>query len=104
VRVGDAGVVCERPDRTTEQVRWGGLERVEIVSTSEGPTQSDLFWVLSGESDGCAVPWGATGESVLLARLQQLPGFDNQAVIQAASQASAARWTCWERGRRSRAS
>lgn len=104
VRVSDAEVVSERPDHTIEQVRWDALERVEIVSTGEGPMHPDMFWVLHGVSGGCAIPWGASGESVLLARLQQLPGFDNQAVIRAASQASAARWTCCERGRRARAS
>ena len=96
VRVDVAGVVCERPDGTREGVTWDDLERVEIVSTSEGPRFPDTFWLLVGKVGGCAIPWGATGEADLLERLQQLPGFDNSAVIGAASEATDARRTCWE--------
>jgi hypothetical protein len=70
VRVDDAGVVCERPDGKTERVGWDDLERVQIVSTSEGPSVPDTFWLLEGKVGGCAIPWGATGESALLERLQ----------------------------------
>lgn len=97
VRVDPAGVACERPDGTQERVTWDDLERVEIVSTSEGPRVPDTFWLLVGKVGGCAIPWGATGEAELLERLQQLPGFDNSAVIAAASDATDARRTCWER-------
>ena len=97
VRVDSAEVVCERPDGTRERVTWDDLRRVEIVSTSEGPRFPDTFWLLVGGSGGCAIPWGATGEAELLERLQRLPGFDNSAVIGAASDATDARRTCWER-------
>lgn len=97
VRVDAAEVVCERPDGTRERVNWDDLERVEIVSTSEGPRFPDTFWLLVGKVGGCAIPWGATGEAQLLERLQQLPGFDNTAVIGAASDSTDARRTCWER-------
>jgi hypothetical protein len=102
VRLDDQAVVCERPDRTTERIAWDRLNRIEIVSTGAGPSRPDTFWLLTGEAGACAVPWGASGESALLARLQQLPGFDNQAVILAASESRDARRTCWERGRGSR--
>jgi len=98
VRLGDDDVQCERPDHTIERVTWRGLNRVEIVSTSDGPLHPDTFWVLTDDGGGCAIPWGATGESVLLARLQQLPGFDHQAVVHAASESGEARRVCWDRG------
>ncbi|MGH7586863.1 MAG: hypothetical protein ACREMH_11490 [Gemmatimonadales bacterium] len=97
VRVDAAEVICERPDGTRERVTWDDLERVEIVSTSEGPRFPDTFWLLVGKVGGCAIPWGATGEAELLGRLQRLPGFDNTAVIGAASDATDARRTCWQR-------
>jgi hypothetical protein len=97
VHLGDTGVVCDRPDGTSERISWDGLQRVEIVSTSEGPTVPDIFWLLVGETDGCAIPWGATGEHELLLRLQALPGFDNDAVIAAATDATESRRTCWQR-------
>jgi hypothetical protein len=97
VRVGEAGVECDRPDGTCERVTWEDLQRVVVVSTSEGPMVPDTFWLLDGKTGGCAIPWGASGERELLERLQQLPGFDNGAVIAAATDVTDARRTCWER-------
>jgi len=97
VRLGDFDVVCERPDGTHERVAWHELQRVEIVSTSAGPMVPDTFWLLDGKTGGCAIPWGATGEVELLRRLQELPGFDHQAIIGAASDGTDARRLCWQR-------
>ena len=83
VRISDTEVACERPDGKTERVGWGDLERVEILTTSEGPMVPDVFWILHGTNGGCAIPQGATGERALLERLQALPGFDNGQVIEA---------------------
>ena len=97
VRVSDTEVVCERPDGKVERVGWGDLEKVEVVTTSDGPFAPDVFWVLHGTVGGCAVPQGATGDGDLLARLQALPGFDNNAVIEAMSSTSDRRFLCWLR-------
>lgn len=97
VRVSDAGVVCERPDGKVEQVAWAVLQKVEVVTTDDGPFAPDVFWVLHGAAGGCAVPQGATGESELLQRLQALPGFDNDAVIDAMASTSNRRFVCWRR-------
>src|SRR5687767_1492898 len=83
VRLSDSEVVCERPDGKTERVAWSDLQRVEIVTTSEGPMVPDVFWVLHGTDSGCAIPQGATGEEELLDRLHALPGFDNGRMIEA---------------------
>jgi hypothetical protein len=53
--------------------------------------------VLHGRDGGCAVPQGATGDRLLLERLQALPGFDNNAVIEAMSSTSRRRFLCWQR-------
>lgn len=97
VRLGEDDVVCERPDGTRERVTWADLQRVEIVNTSDGPMHPDMFWLLVGDTGGCAIPWGATGEKQLLERLQKLPGFENAAVIAAATDTGDARRTCWTR-------
>ena len=97
MRVSDTEVVCERPDGKVERVGWGDLEKVEVVTTSDGPFAPDVFWVLHGTVGGCAVPQGATGDGDLLARLQALPGFDNNAVIEAMSATSDRRFLCWLR-------
>jgi hypothetical protein len=97
VRLSESEVVCERPDGKVERVEWSDLQKVEVVTTSEGPFVPDVFWMLHGTNGGCAVPQGATGEKELLARLQALPGFNNGAVIDAMVCASDRRFLCWER-------
>lgn len=97
VRLSDSGVVCERPDGTVERVGWADLQKVEIVTTGQGPFAPDVFWVLHGTHGGCAIPQGATGDRQLLERLQALPGFDNNAVIEAMSSTSDRRFLCWQR-------
>ena len=98
VRLSDTGIVCERPDGKVERVDWADLQKVEVVTTSEGPFEPDVFWVLHGTQGGCAVPQGATGDRPLLERLQALPGFNNGAVIEAMSSTSDRRFLCWQRG------
>jgi hypothetical protein len=97
VRLSDTEVICERPDGKVERVGWADLQKVEVVTTGDGPFAPDVFWVLHGTDGGCAVPQGATGDTQLLERLQTLPGFDNRAFIEAMSSTSDRRFLCWQR-------
>jgi hypothetical protein len=96
VRLSDTDV-CERPDGKVERVGWADLQKVEVVTTGDGPFAPDVFWVLHGTDGGCTVPRGATGDRQLLERLQALPGFDNHAFIEAMSSTSDMRFLCWQR-------
>jgi hypothetical protein len=82
---------------TVESVTWDELQEVFILTTDEGPFSEDVFWVLSGNGKGCAVPSGAEGMKELLPRLQALPGFNNEAVVQAMGSTSHAKFVCWSR-------
>src|SRR4051812_27655178 len=62
VRWSDSEVVCERPDGATERVAWKDLQRIEVVTTSDGPFLPDVFWLLRGTVGGCVIPQGATGD------------------------------------------
>lgn len=97
VRLSDTEVVCERPDGKVERVDWADLQKIEVVTTSDGPFAPDVFWVLHGTDGGCVVPQGATGDGRLLERLQALPSFDNDAVIEAMCSTSDRRFLCWQR-------
>lgn len=97
VRVSDTEVACERPDGKTERVSWSELQRVEILTTDEGPMLPDVFWLLHDKNGGCAIPQGATGEKELLERLQALPGFDNASLIKAMGSTSNKKFLCWRR-------
>lgn len=97
VVVSDTDVRCSRPDGSLESVRWNDLQKIEILTTDEGPFAPDVFWVLHGSTDGCVIPWGATGESQLLDRLQALPDFRNDVVMHAAGLTTRHRLLCWQR-------
>jgi hypothetical protein len=86
-------------DGRSEHVRWDELEEVGIITTDEGPFAEDVYWILvaRGGNGGCAVPSGAEGADALLARLQELPGFDNEVVIRAMASTENARFVCWRR-------
>jgi hypothetical protein len=97
VRCDEAGVVRTMPDGTQETVSWDDLEAVIILTTDEGPFRDDVFWLLKGSASGCAVPSETEGMSELMTRLQQLPGFDNDAVIRAMGSTDNATFLCWQR-------
>jgi hypothetical protein len=97
VAFDERGVTCHRPDGTNEEITWDELTAVEIVTTDAGPFVEDVFWVLHGSERGCVVPQEADCFKQLLERLQKLPGFNNQAVIDAMCCTSNARFPAWQR-------
>jgi hypothetical protein len=97
VTISEQAITCKRPDGTTESVRLDDLQKVDILTTSDGPFAPDVFWLLHGSAGGCSIPQGATGEPELLDYLQTLPAFDNQAVIQAMGSTQEAIFHCWSR-------
>lgn len=88
-------IVCNRPDGTQERVSWDDLQKVEILTTEDGPFAPDRFWILHGTQSCCVIPQGATGDAELLAQLQVLPDFDNGAVIEAMGSTSNATFVYW---------
>ena len=97
VVMDDFGVSCERSDGLIEAVVWDDLQKVTIMTTDDGPFVEDVFFVLYGSDSGCVIPQGAQRSGALLERLQQLPGFDNEAIVQAMSCATNNEFLCWER-------
>ena len=82
--------------RGAERVRWADLVRVEVLTTDEGPFVEDVWWLLhDANGGGCAVPGAQAG--LVLPRLQQLPWFDNAAVMLAMASTENARFLAWER-------
>lgn len=76
------------------------LRRVVIKTTSGGPFETDLFWILETDAGDRKIPLGAPEEEALIAELQALPGFDNEAMILAMSSAGDTEFVCWERNRK----
>lgn len=97
VTITDARVSCARPGGMVESVEWDDLKEVVIVTNDEGPFAIDVMWLLIGDESGCVVPLGVTGEDALIERLQALPGFDNEVMIEAMGSTNNRRFVCWER-------
>lgn len=95
----DDGVRRVRADGVEETIHWSELHEIGILTTDEGPWQEDVFFLLTASDgkSGCTVPQSSDGCDQLLARLQQLPGFDNEAVIKAMGSSSNAKFLCWKR-------
>ena len=88
-----------RRDGVQESIQWSDLHEVGILTTDEGPFVDDVIWMLldSTGKAGCAIPSTAPGMETLLARIQELPGFDNEAVIAATVSTENAKFLCWTR-------
>jgi hypothetical protein len=97
VRISDNNITCTHPDGKELAVRWDELQKVEVITTSEGPVSPDVFWVLHGKGQTLSIPQGATGERAMLEKLQALPGFDNKSLIEAMSCTTDRRFPCWEK-------
>lgn len=95
VTVSESNVSCRNPDGTIGTVEWQDLQTVDLITTDDGPFLPDVFWVLRSSATTCIVPGGATGESELLQRLQQLPGFRNDLILM--SSIDNRRFVLWER-------
>jgi hypothetical protein len=76
VEVSDAGVRCQVPKGHSDEMTWDDLRTVDITVNQRFALGRDVWWILGGEESGVVAPVGATGESELVDRLIQLPGFD----------------------------
>ena len=78
------------------QPRWDALAEVSLMTTSRGPFEEDVFFLLAFD-DGSASTIALDEAETLLPSLQQLPGFDNEAFIQAMGVSGEGLWTLWRR-------
>jgi hypothetical protein len=88
---------CRYPGKEEQSLRRAELVGVAVRTTDEGPLSPDVFFVL-GTNDGTLIfPQGATGEAGMLRRLQDLPGFHNEALIEAMGCTDNRTFICWEK-------
>ncbi|MGZ3420651.1 MAG: hypothetical protein ACXVEF_05760 [Polyangiales bacterium] len=100
VIVDTLGVRRTLRDGSVESIAWASLDEVAIVTTSEGPFAEDVFYVLREGDHGVVVSQEAATEIALLDWLQRLPGFRNEAVIEAMGSVDDARFVCWQKERK----
>ena len=95
VTFDERGITCRRASGLDDHFEWSDLQSVVIRTTNRGPFDEDVFIVLSDAAASCWIPQAIAHH--LLERLQQLPGFDNQAVIEAMCCAENNEFVCWTR-------
>jgi hypothetical protein len=99
VDIDDTSITVAGPDGAVKRLPWADLASVTILTTDEGPFETDLYWLLQGRHrhHGILVPLGAAGEHELLKEMQRrLAGFDNMVVVEAMSSTGNAEFTAWE--------
>nr|WP_143229447.1 hypothetical protein [Actinophytocola xanthii] len=98
ITVDDDGVRRLLADGTEESVTWADLAEVAIRTTPEGPWKEDVFFLLVRTGGGgCAVPAGDPSADDLMNRLQSMPGFDNDAFIEAMTTQEDGLFVVWQR-------
>ena len=82
-----------------EGVLWDELERVEILTTDDGPYADDFFFLLEGrDGKGVAISNELAAKHGLAAILQQrLAGLDNKAIIEASGSTQVRRFLVWRK-------
>ena len=96
VRVGSEELSLDYKNGDTENYFFKDLKRVSIITTDEGPMLDDVFWLMLFEEVIIMIPQGIPGENGLLERLQELPGFNNEAVIKAMQSTENNAFEVWE--------
>ena len=89
----DDEIVCRAPRQAEQRIKMTDLAAVYVEITDDGPWGADVWWLLNDHTGQTKVtfPQLATGETEVLARLQQLPGF----AIRGMNSAENARFECW---------
>jgi hypothetical protein len=95
--VDERGIRCVRRSGVREMVLWEQIHRVSMRTTDKGPFDDDVFFVLETATGILVVPQEAKGSDELLCHLQQLPDFDNHAVIEAMAFTENREFLCWQR-------
>lgn len=99
VTVDDARISVRDPDGTVNSVSRAALSAIIIETNGSGPWGIDLWWLMFGD-DGelaCAVPGGATGETILADFASALPGFSHAQRAEALRSTANARFSLWRK-------
>lgn len=70
--------------------------KISIITTSKGPLYPDLFWMIESTSNITIIPSEGPDED-LLTKVQNMPEFDNEAVIKAMTSTKDEIFVCWEK-------
>lgn len=99
VAIDEAGITHRAVNGQSDRVRWDELREIIVVTNDHGPFADDVHWLFLGAVGVpvCAVPQSAVGADAMVARVQQLPGFRHDRLVEAMGSTQNARFTVWTR-------
>ncbi len=95
LKCGSKALFIVDGDKIEDMIAWNAIQKIVIETDDSGPLATDMFWVLSLPDRKVRIPSGSRGENKFMDHIQSWPGFDNEAVIQAAVCTDAREFTCW---------
>jgi hypothetical protein len=92
-------VECLSPEGTTQRITWAEIRAVAVETNDQGLWIEDVYFLLFSNSKDqfCAIPQCSERSQELVARLQQLPDFNNKALIEAMGCTFNHFFLCWEK-------
>lgn len=77
--------------------KLNAIQKIIIETNDTGPWGTDVWWKIISENEFLTVPGGATGESEMLERFQQLENFDNEQLIAAMTSIENKGFVVWQK-------
>lgn len=93
----ETAITAKYSNGERRSIEWVNLSEVGVTTTDEGPIAEDVFFGLHAEGAVRVVyPCTASGSQELLAAMQErLPGFDNEALINAMGSSENNHFVVW---------
>ena len=97
VTCDDQTITFRRAWRSAVSVNMNEVRRILMRTTDQGPFDDDVFFIVEVTGKTFVIPQAAPGASEMLEHFQQLPGFNNEAVIDSMGCTDNKEFLCWER-------
>lgn len=94
--VSDEELTVTESATRSATVRWADVREVCVRTTDAGPFTEDVFFVVRDATLQLTIPQSHAPET-FVARLQALPGFDNEALISAMTSMQNAEFICYRK-------
>ena len=79
VRFDSRGATVDHPGGEHPSIAWDEVRTIAIETNDSGPWGPDVWWMLEGEGQLCAFPFGASGEQLAFEEIRtRFPGFDSE--------------------------
>ena len=80
-----------------EEIAFGEITQIDLVTTSDGPFFEDVFAVLRGQDKEITIPQNAENFELLFEVFKAFEGFSYEAFIEAMSSVENATFVCWKK-------